>query len=153
MTNPAALENSIDIDATPHRVWQIVGDVRNAPQWSDQAVKVLALGEPRNGQLSLNVNKQAGLLWTTTSRIVDFQPRRRIANRILENSTVWAFELEPLDNGGTRLIERRETPQGISRLSRILVKSFFGGQEKFSQTLDHGVSLSLQRIKRLAEQG
>lgn len=39
--------NSIEIDAPPARVWQIVSEVRNAPQWSGQAHKVFATGVSR----------------------------------------------------------------------------------------------------------
>lgn len=148
------IESSIEIDAPPARVWEIVSEVRNAPQWSDQAVKVLALGgRTKAGTLALNINKQAGFVWPTTSKVVEVEPGRRIANRVLENGTVWAFELEPTPSGGTRLTERRETPKGTSAFSNFLVDRFFGGQEKFTRVLDRGVSSSLQRIKALAERG
>lgn len=152
--NAAHLENSIEIDASPARVWEIVSEVRNAPQWSSQAIKVFALGGRTTvGTRTLNINKQGKLIWPTTSRVVEFEPGRRIANRVTENTTVWAFELEPTPSGGTRLIERRETPTGTSALSNFLVSKVFGGQETFSKALDQGVSTSLQRIKALAEQG
>ena len=41
---PAAIESSIEIDAPPARIWEIVSEVRNAPQWSSQARKVFAFG-------------------------------------------------------------------------------------------------------------
>ncbi|MFL0577831.1 SRPBCC family protein [Dietzia sp. 179-F 9C3 NHS] len=151
---PAQLESSIEIDAPPARVWEIVSEVRNAPQWSSQAVKVLALGgRTKPGTLALNLNKQGTLVWPTTSKVVEVEPGRRIANKVLENGTVWAFELEPTGTGGTRLTERRETPNGTSALSDFLVDKFFGGQERFTDVLDQGVSTSLQRIKALAERG
>lgn len=151
---PAAIESSIEIDAPPARVWEIVSEVRNAPQWSDQAVKVLALGgRTKPGTLALNINKQGGFVWPTTSKVVEVEPGRRIANKVTENGTVWAFELEPTASGGTRLTERRETPTGTSAFSNFLVDKFFGGQETFTRTLTSGVSTSLQRIKALSEQG
>ena len=153
-TTPAHIESTIEIDAPPARVWEIVSEVRNAPQWSDQAVKVLALGgRTKVGTRALNINKQGKLVWPTTSKVVEVEPGRRIANRVTENTTVWAFELEPTPTGGTRLTERRETPTGTSAFSNFLVDKFFGGQQKFTTVLDRGVSTSLQRIKALAEQG
>lgn len=153
-TSVAHIENSIEIDAPPARVWEIVSEVRNAPQWSSQAVTVLALGGRTSlGTRALNINKQGKLIWPTTSRVVEFEPGRRIANRVTENTTLWAFELEPTESGGTRLIERRETPTGVSALSNFLVDKVFGGQVTFSKALDQGVSSSLERIKALAEQG
>lgn len=153
-SNVAPIESSIEIDASPARVWEIVSEVRNAPQWSSQAVKVIALGGRTNvGTRALNINKQGKLIWPTTSRVTEFEPGRRIANRVSENTTVWAFELEPTSSGGTRLTERRETPTGTSAVSNFLVGKVFGGQETFTAALDKGVSTSLQRIKALAEQG
>jgi len=153
MSTVATIEHSIEIDATPQRVWEVVADVRNAPQWSDQAVRVFARGPVRKGTLAVNVNHQGRWTWLTTSRVVEFEPYRRVANRVFENFTVWAFELEPTASGGTRLVERRETPKGISAFSRGLAAAFFGGQDTFTRTLDRGVNVSLQRIKRLVEQG
>lgn len=149
-----AIEDSIEIDAPPARVWEIVSEVRNAPQWSSQAVKVIALGgRTTAGTRSININRAGKAVWPTTSRVVEFEPGRRIANRVAENTTLWVFELEPTADGGTRLTHRRETPHGISALSKFLVDKVFGGQETFSNALDRGVSTSLQRIKALAEQG
>src|SRR5699024_882326 len=155
MSSPnAPIESSIEIDAPPARVWEIVSEVRNAPQWSSQAVKVLALGgRTTAGTRSLNINKQGKLIWPTTAKVVEFEPGRRIANRVIENTSIWAFELEPTDAGGTRLVERRETPHGTSALSQFLVDKVFKDQPTFTEELGHGVSTSLTRIKALAEQG
>lgn len=150
----SAIESSIEIDAPPARVWEIVSEVRNAPQWSSQAAKVIALGGRTSaGTRALNINRRGPLFWPTTSRVVEFEPGRRFANRIAENTTVWVFELEPTPSGGTRLTERREVPSGVTFVSRFLTDKAFGGQKSFSRELDRGVSTSLQRIKALAEQG
>ncbi|HMT50617.1 SRPBCC family protein [Dietzia sp. UBA5065] len=149
-----AIESSIEIDAPPARVWEIVSEVRNAPQWSSQAVKVIPLGgRTTAGTRALNINRRGPILWPTTSRVVGFEPGRRFANRISENTTVWVFELEPTAGGGTRLTERREVPAGLTFVSRFLTDTVFGGQKSFTTELDRGVSTSLQRIKALAERG
>lgn len=151
---PSSIESSIEIDAPPARVWEVISDVRNAPQWSSQAVKVFALGgRTTKGTRALNINKRGPLVWPTTSRVVEFEPGRRFANRIGENTTVWVFELEPTAQGGTRLTERREVPDGISTLSKVLTDTVFGGQPSFTSEMDQGVSLSLERIKTLVERG
>lgn len=151
---PAAIESSIEIDAPPARVWEVVSEVRNAPQWSSQAHKVVALGGCTTaGTWALNINKRGPIFWPTTSRVVEFEPGRRFANRITENTTVWVFELEPTADGGTRLTERREVPSGLTFISRFLTDKVFGGQPSFTKELDRGVSTSLKRIKALVEQG
>src|SRR5690606_19109669 len=120
---PDTIESSIEIDAPPARVWEVISDVRNATQWSSQAFKVIALGgRTTKGTRALNINKRGPLFWPTTSRVVEFEPGRRFANRINENTTVWVFELEPTPSGGTRLTERREVPEGLTAISKILTE-------------------------------
>ena len=151
---PAGIESSIEIDAPPARVWELVSEVRNAPRWSTQARKVLATSGPTAlGTRSFNINRQGPVFWPTTSRVVEFEPGRRFANRISENTTIWVFELEPTANGGTRLTERREVPEGLTFISKFLTDKLFGGQPSFTSEMGEGVSLSLQRIKTLVEQG
>lgn len=150
----SAIESSIEIDAPPARVWEVISDVRNATQWSSQAWKVFALGgRTTKGTRALNINKRGPIIWPTTSRVVEFEPGRRFANRITENTTVWVFELEPTASGGTVLTERREVPEGLTFISRFLTDKVFGGQPSFTSEMDRGVSASLQRIKALAERG
>ncbi|GAA1716635.1 SRPBCC family protein [Dietzia cercidiphylli] len=151
---PAAIESSIEIDAPPARVWEVVSEVRNAPQWSSQAHKVVALGgRTTAGTWALNINKRGPIFWPTTSRVVEFEPGRRFANRITENTTIWVFELEPTADGCTRLTERREVPNGLTFISTFLTDKLFGGQPSFTKEMDRGVSTSLKRIKALVEQG
>lgn len=156
-TEPAtagAIESSIEIDAPPARVWEVVSEVRNATQWSSQAFKIFALGgRTTKGTRALNINKRGPLFWPTTSRVVEFEPGRRFGNRISENTTIWVFELEPLPGARTKLIERREVPSGLTMISRVLTDRLFGGQTSFTAEMDEGVSTSLQRIKTLVERG
>ena len=153
-SSPATIESSIEIDAPPARVWEVISDVRNATQRSSQAWKIFALGgRTTKGTWALNLNKRGPLLWPTTSRVVEFEPGRRFGNRITENTTIWVFELEPTPGGGTRLTERREVPEGLTFISRFLTDKVFGGQPSFTSEMDEGVSLSLERIKTLVERG
>lgn len=150
--NTTGIESSIEIDALPARVWDVISDVRNATQWSSQAVKIISPGgRTTKGTWALNINKRGPLFWPTTSRVVEFEPGRKFANRITENTTIWVFELEPTASGGTRLTERREVPEGLTFISRFLTDKFFGGQPSFTSEMNQGVSTSLQRIKTLVE--
>ena len=149
-----AIESSIEIDAPPARVWEVISEVRNATQWSSQAVKVIALGgRTTKGTRALNINRRGPLFWPTTSRVGAFEPGRRFGNQISENGTVWAFELEALPGARTKLTERREVPAGLSTVSKVLTDKLFGGQTSFTAEMGEGVFLSLQRIKTLIERG
>ena len=90
-------------------------------------------------------------MWPTRSEVVRFEPHREFAIRIKDNLTVWSFTLEPLEGGGTRIIQRRETPDGISDISRKVTERFLGGVGDFQDELRAGMRQTLARIKVEAE--
>ncbi len=146
------LEDSIDIEAAPERVWSLVTDLPRMSSWSPQVVRTLVLDGPvRMGTRTLNLNRRGPLFWPTRSKVVRFDPHREFAFRVKDNYTVWSFSLEALPGGGTRLVERREAPQGISGISLTLTKAVLGGQDTFTAELRTGIRETLQRIKVEAE--
>ncbi|BAH50119.1 SRPBCC family protein [Rhodococcus opacus] len=145
------LEASIDIDATPQDVWAVVSDLKRMGEWSPQCRKMRVLGGVvEEGTKTVNINRKGLLVWPTTSKVVKFQPNKAIAFRILENRTIWSYELEPT-SGGTKVIERREAPTGTSKVSQFLVKTVLGGNEDFEVDLVNGMNTTLARIKSAAE--
>lgn len=153
------LEDAVDIEAPPGRVWELVGDVRRLADWSPQVTHCELLADSAeigSGARFVNHNLEKSpdgqdLTWTTHSEVVRFVPEREIAFRVEENWAVWSFTLEPGADGGTRLIERRAVPEGISDLARQLTDGFMGGQEIFTQVLRAGMRETLERIKVAAE--
>jgi hypothetical protein len=83
--------------------------------------------------------------------VTEFVPERKIAFRIRENWTVWSFELSPTPEGGTRVVQRREAPKGISDVSVKLTNAVLGGVEDFTTELQQGMNLTLRKIKHDAE--
>jgi uncharacterized protein YndB with AHSA1/START domain len=147
------LEDSVEIDAPTARVWPLVSDVVRMPEWSPQVISTRL----RNGydEIALgaeftNRNRQGELEWITHGRIVELEPERRIAFRIEENWVIWSFTLEPA-GGSTRLVQRREAPDGISELSLELTDGYLGGQEVFTATMRAGMRQTLEAIKAAAE--
>lgn len=146
------LESTVEIDASPAQVWALVTDVSRMAQWSPQVVRsTVKGGVVEQGAKFTNINRQGPLFWPTKAKVVRFEPHRDFAFRIAENKVVWSFELEPTASGGTRLTQRRETPDGISGVSMSLTKVAFGGQEKFTAALRAGMAQTLQRIKAESE--
>ena len=151
------LEDSIEIDAPTDRVWALVTDIPRMAKWSPQVVKsTVKGGAVKLGATFSNLNKQGIKRWPTGGKVVRFQPPTDatpgdFAFRIRENRTVWSFELAPTADGGTRLTERRETPDGISGLSMMLTKVVLGGQKPFTDELRRGIRQTLERIKAEAE--
>jgi uncharacterized protein YndB with AHSA1/START domain len=151
LTDVAPLVARIDIDAPPAVVWSLVADLRNMPRWSPQTMRSIPRGGSGLGQRFLNVNRKGLLLWPTQSKVVRFEEGREIAWRVKENFTVWSIRLEPSADGGTRVVQTREAPDGISDVSVRLTKVAFGGVPAFNQTLQADMVRTLRRIKAAAE--
>ena len=151
------LEDIIEISAPAEQVWSLVTDIPAMAKWSPQVVKSSVKGGVvKQGATFSNLNKQGLKRWPTGGKVVRFQPPTattpgEFAFRIRENRTVWSFELEPTADGGTKLTERRETPQGISNVSLVLTKVVLGGQKGFTAELRQGIRQTLERIKAEAE--
>ena len=140
------------IAAPPATVWALLSDLTQMPRWSPQVVRTVVRPAPTGlGSRMFNLNRQGAKRWPTTGKVVRFTPERDLAFRITENRTVWSFQLEPISDGGTRVVHRRETPHGISMLSKVLTKVALGGQEPFVAELQRGMAQTLSRVKATAE--
>ncbi|MGN6160628.1 MAG: SRPBCC family protein [Marmoricola sp.] len=143
----------IEIAASPARVWELVHDLIRMPEWSPQVTSVClrdGFTEFGLGTQFTNRNQLGELEWTTHGEVVRYEPHRQIAFKIQENWVIWSFTLKPLDDG-TRLVQRRETPEGISPLSKELTEGFMGGAEVFTASMREGMRETLQAIKAAAE--
>ena len=147
---PQNLETSVDIAAPPEQVWAVLADPGRMPEFSPQCVRMIAIGTPKTGTITVNLNRDGWKFWPTTSRIVRYEKNSALAVRISQNRTVWTYTLEPTENG-TRLVERRDMPNGTTWLSRTLVDAVLGGEKAFEQNLLRGMDESLGKIKAAAE--
>jgi uncharacterized protein YndB with AHSA1/START domain len=153
MPNQQLIEGSVEIAAPPAEVWALVSDLTRMPEWSPQCRKMIVLGRGvKLGTRTLNVNGHGKLRWPTSAKVVAFEPNRKLAFRIVENRSVWTYDLEETATG-TRLTESRTTPRGIAKVSNLSVEKFMGGTESFEAGLDTGINQTLERIKAAAEAG
>jgi hypothetical protein len=121
-------------------------------RWSPQCRKTIVRGGVmQEGAKLININRQGLLFWPTQAMVTEFVPEQKIAFKIRENWTVWSFTLIPTSDGGTRLVQRRDAPKGISDLSVRLTKAVLGGVEDFTAGLEQGMAQTLSRIKSDAE--
>lgn len=146
----AQLEESIEIAASPAQVWALVTDLPRMASWSPQVVKTFVQGPVEQGTRFRNLNRRGLLFWPTSAKVVRFTPHTEFAFRVKDNKTIWSFTLEPTETG-TRVVQRRELPDGISDISLKLTKVALGGQEKFSAELAAGMRQTLARLKADAE--
>ncbi len=147
LTDVAPISATIDIAAPPATVWSVVSDLRNMPRWSPQTAKSVLRGANGPGARFVNINRKGLLVWPTRSKVVRFEEEREIAWRVKDNFTVWSLRLEPTADGGTRVTQTREAPEGISDISVRLTKSVFGGVDEFTSTLQRDMGTTLERIK------
>ena len=147
----ALIEESIEVDATPATVWKLVTDLPRMAAWSPQVVRTVVRGGPVGlGTRTVNVNRRGPLVWPTRSKVVRFEPHRDFAFRIKDNNTIWSFTLEPTASG-TRVVQRREAPDGTTKISDTLIRRVMGGQESFQGELRTGMRQTLRRLKVDAE--
>lgn len=147
------LEQSIEIAAPIARVWALVSDVRRMPDWSPQVMSTRLRSGFETCELGTQFtsrNAHGELEWTTHAEVVGFEPERELAFRIEENWAVWSFALTATA-GGTQLTQRRELPDGLSKLSRDLTDGFMGGQDAFTESQLVGMRETLEHIKAAAE--
>lgn len=145
------IEESIDIDATPEQVWEVISDLKRMGEWSPQCVKMIVRGPVGLGTKTINVNRRGPLVWPTTSKIVRFSPNQELGFRVAENRTVWSYTITPAASGVT-VTERREVPGGTtSTVSSVLVDKLMGGTENFEAELKLGMAETLGKIKRAVE--
>lgn len=149
--NRNEISASIDIDAPPNEVWDVVSDLKRMGEWSPQCRKMFILGrEVKKGTRTLNINHAGKLHWPTNAKVIEFEPNKKIAFRIVENRTVWTYELEPTATG-TTLTESRKAPNGVSVPSNFATERGLGGIEKFEASLERGIIKTLARIKAEVE--
>ena len=152
LTDVAPIEVSIEIAAPPAAVWELVSDLRNMSRWSPQCRKTIVRGGVmQEGAKLLNINRQGLLVWPTQAMVTEFVPEQKVAFKIRENWTIWSFTLIPTSDGGTRLVQRREAPKGVSDLSVKLTNAVLGGVDDFTTGLEQGMTQTLSRIKAEAE--
>lgn len=145
------IEEVVEVAAPPARVWALVTDMPRMAEWSPQVVRTIVRGGGIGpGTRTVNINRRGPLFWPTRAKVIRFEPHREFAFRIKDNLTVWSFTLEPTATG-TRVTQRREAPDGTSRISANLVKAVLGGQQTFQAELRDGMRQTLTRIKAEAE--
>lgn len=149
--HPAPVDGSIEIDAPPAAVWNVVSDLKRMPEWSPQVAKVFVLGNQPIGPgvRMLNVNRDGWKVWPTSAKVTTWEPERRLGFTIVENRSSWVYELEPVEGGArTRLTERREVPpKGTSKPSQWAIDKVLGGAGPFEESLREGIAQTLRRIK------
>ena len=140
------------IDAPPATVWAALTDLRRMPEWSPELVRMMPLkpGGLRVGQQYVGLNRRKAVVWPTRSVVAILDPGRTLAWDTRSSGARWIYELSPEGNG-TRVVQRRPVPRGITMLSRAFAPVFLGGSDGHAQELEQGMVQTLARLKAALE--
>ena len=154
------VEVRTQIDAPPHRVWELVSDVELMPTMSQelQAVEWLdgATG-PSVGARFVGHNKHDALgEWSTTSQVIECERERVFGWAVgdpADPTAIWRFRLEPKD-GGTELSQWMQMGPGRSGLS-IAIERMPEKEQKIvfvrMREFEQNMARTLEHIKTLAQ--
>ena len=108
-------------------------------RWSPQCRKTIVRGGAmREGAKLVNINRRGLLFWPTQAMVTDV--RARAEDRLPDPRELDDLVLhpDPTADGGTRVVQRREAPKGISDVSVRLTKAVLGGVDDFTTELEQG---------------
>jgi uncharacterized protein YndB with AHSA1/START domain len=152
MNQPLPLSASVEVEATPESVWEVVSDVTRMSEWSPECRKIVVLGSPKRGlgTTLLGLNRRGWAMWPTTSKVVRFEPGKAVAWKTRESGATWTYELAP-SAAGTTLTGRRDLPS--YSVGTKVMAPLIGGSQGHDGELAAGIRTTLERIKTAVERG
>ena len=113
-----AIEESIDIDAPPERLYEMVSDLSRMGEWSpeNQGGKWVgrATGAVEGARFKAR-NRRGWRRWSTVAHIVTANPPKEVAweSRAFGlKIALWRYRFEPNGSGGTTVTESTEDRRG-----------------------------------------
>lgn len=157
---------SIHVDATPDRVWAVVGDLGSSADWAGSG-QVLSIRQTSAGSVGVGTVYEAqekiGAKFKSLSKILTYEPNRQISwvsaptqmkNAPDERWHLWTVTLAP-ENGGTRVTQevhaaRAAFPMRIFQLIGLLTS---GGTDVIARGMDRTLQNVKERTERAAPVG
>ena len=148
-------EVTVSIAAPPERLYAIVTDIakmgRLSPEctggkWLDGATG------PAVGARFKGFNRRGIARWSTTNRVVAADAGREFAFETQQSGTRWRYRFEP-DADGTRVTESREPWRDRPLIARVFSTLALGGVGRHDDEMREGMRATLERLRRVAEEG
>ncbi len=127
-TLPRNGEVSVEVDATPEQVWNLLTDITRAGEWSHETQGgewLDGADGPVVGARFQGRNQSGRSKWRRQCEVVAADAPRTISWRtvptaLYRDSTIWTYELEPTDIG-CRITQRFE----VVKLGPIMDRLFY----------------------------
>lgn len=137
---------SLQIDATPEKVWGMVSDIKRMGEWSPECYKTFWI---RRGKVFVGVNKDGKMRWTTFNKVTESVPGQTFAFRTFESGVEWRYAFAAQD-GGTLVTESRDASRERTPFIKLFYKSM-GGYDRRIDVIRAGMTATLERVKAAAE--
>jgi hypothetical protein len=145
--------DSIVVEATPDRLYDLVSDVTRTGEWSPICKRCWwddGAG-PRVGAWFTGHNEVPGRTWETRSQVVAADRGREFAWLVGKSYVRWGYTFDAVD-GGTLLTESWEfRPEGIAMFHERYGDDAQAQIENRSAAAHTGIPATLAAIKRIAE--
>jgi hypothetical protein len=148
MTDPTPITSTVEIQATPDVVWQVVSDLGRMPEFSPELRKAFVIGKPGVGANIVGINRRKAVVWPTTSKVVRWEPGHAVAWKTRESGATWVYELEATATG-TSVTGRRVLPKFT--IGTALLGPVIGGAQGHDTELAEGIRTTLERIRATVE--
>ena len=144
-------EVHVFVDAPPAVVYGVVSDVRRMGEWSPETIKCEWLDGatgPAVGARFKGANKRGFLRWSTKPTVVAVDPGREFAFEV-GSDVKWAYRVDS-DGTGTKLTESFEVLRDLAWYYPLIERYLMGIKDRRAD-LEHGMTMTLERIKQVIE--
>jgi len=147
---------TVDISATPERVYELVSDITRMGEWSPECIRCSwtkgATGPVVGARFKAANKGGRGPAWFNSPVVTVADPGREFAfNRsgVGIGSYTWRYALEPTPTG-TRVTESFDAERPLSKAMTWLTMKWTGSKDR-DDDLRRGMTTTLGRIKAAAE--
>ena len=149
-----AIEESIDIEAPPERLYAMVSDLSRMGEWSPENQGGKWVGGatgPAPGARFKGRNRNGWRRWSTNVTIVTANPPKEVAwesKALGMKVALWRYRFEPKGNGGTRVTESTEDRRG--RTMHFIGRTASGVADRDGENKKN-MRATLEQLKQAAE--
>jgi uncharacterized protein YndB with AHSA1/START domain len=149
-----AIEESIDIDAPPERLYDMVSDLSRMGDWSPENRGGKWLGGATDAAVGARFkgsNRNGWRRWRTVAHVVTADTGREVAweSRAFGlKVALWRYRFVPNSQGGTTVVESTEDRRG--GFMKVLGRSASGVADRAAQN-KRNMRVTLEQLKAAAE--